>query len=644
MTVKNNFLTKTYVHVITIAVLGFLIYSNTFRADFVFDDKIYIIDNPAIKDFSYFLNPFKVLGLRNFTPDFTFAFITRIAGYLTFALNYHLHGLDVTGYHVFNIIVHVINAFLVYALIRLLFRTPFVSEATPGQPSSVLLTPDVFAFCCALVFVSHPVQTQAVTYIVQRWTSLATLLFLLSIAAYVKSRLSHAPPLKYGLYCAALLSATTAMLVKEISFTLPVMIALAELFFFQGKYGKRILLLVPFALTMLILPAVLLTAQGAFSMNAIGQSLNTLASFPHMTRTEYLFTQFRVIATYIRLLFLPVNQNLDYDYPVYHSFFTPPVLFSFLLLLFLVCIGVYFLRRSTDRQVNGRHMLRLTGMGILWFVITLSVESSFMPIKDLIFEHRLYLPSVGFIMAIMGAIAMLVQRFESRSISRVITAAVAVAILVFSISAHARNNVWKTNISLWKDVVRKSPSKARPHNNLGVAYEKEGRTDEAIREYLLAIQINPDYDEAHYNLGVAYEKKGRIKDAVQELLTAIRISPAYGQAHNNLGIIYGRTGRTDEAVREFLRAKQINPDAVNAYNNLGVMYARQGRIEEAIHEFRAAIRLNPDFADAHYSLGITYRKLGRNDDAAREFQTTLRLNPDHQGARKNLESIMGVRK
>lgn len=642
--VKNNLSTKTYIHVIIIAVLGFLIYSNALRADFVFDDQIYIIDNPAIKDFSYFLNPLQVLQLPHFTADFTYAFITRIAGYLTFALNYHLHGLDVTGYHVFNLLVHIISALLVYFLTRLIFQTPFFINAQQEEQHIPFLTPNVFALFAALIFVSHPIQTQAVTYIYQRVTSLATLFYLLSILAYVKSRLSSAAPSKYGLYAISLISAVTAMLVKEISFTLPVMIALFEFFLYQGAYKKRVIALAPFFFTMLVIPSALFIAEGDFSLEDINDSLHTLASFPDVSGTDYLFTQFRVIVTYLRLLFLPVNQNVDYDYHVYHSFFALPVALSFLFLLFLFSLGIYCFFRSKDKGVKGRYELRIISMGTLWFFITLSIESSIIPIKDIIFEHRLYLPSVGFVMALMGTVALIVRKARSTTISKALMAIIVCSVVVLGGAAYARNRVWKTNVSLWEDVVKKSPSKARPHNNLGVAYENEGRIDDAIRAYLLAIQRDPLYEEAHYNLGLAYDKKGRTDDAVRELFTAIQIHPRHAQAHNNLGIIYGREGRTEDAIQEFLIVKQLTPNAVKAYNNLGIMYAREGRTDDAVKEFAAAIRLNPDYADAHYNLGITYRTQGSFDEAVREFQTVLRLKPDHAGARKKLESMLRTKR
>jgi len=672
---NNIFSQKTYLHLLIIAVLGFLIYSNTLHAHFELDDDVYIIQNAAIKDLGYFLEPSRVMGLTDIAINFRYAFITRIVGYFTFALNYYFHGLDVTGYHAVNILIHIINGILVYFLIRLIFQTPFFSEGGPEVHSSPLLTPNIFALCSALIFICHPVQTQAVTYITQRFASLATLFFLLSIISYMKSRLSGAAPARYGLYALSFLSAVAAMLVKEISFTLPVMIAVIEIFFFQGNPARRVLRLAPLALTMLVIPAALLTAQGSFSIAALSKSMKTLASGPALSRTDYLFTQFRVIATYIRLLFLPAGQNLDYDYPVYHSFSTPPVLFSFLFLLLIVSLGIYFLFRSKDGGRRNRS-LRIISLGIFWFFVTISVESSIIPIQDVIFEHRLYLPSVGFTAAFMGAVAMAVQRLKKRAASRAAAAAVAVAVLVLSGASYARNSVWKTNISLWQDVVKKSPSKARPHYNLAVAYTTQGRDDEAVREFQAAIRVNPRYFEARYNLAKAYTRQGRISDAIKEFQEAAEINPGDADVHYNLGLAYNRQGRVSEAIREYRFATALKPAYFRAHNNLANAYLSQGRIQEAITEYLAAIKIDPGYAlvhynlglayaaesrvadavreflttiqldpgfyQAHYSLGVAYRMQGRIDEAVRQFQTTLRLQPDHAEAKKELQDITGM--
>ena len=140
-----------------------------------------------------------------------------------------------------------------------------------------------------------------------------------------------------------------------------------------------------------------------------------MAGSADVSRWDYLNTQFRVIVTYIRLLFFPVNQNLDYDYPIYRTFFTPPVFLSFLFLLGIFCWGIYLLYRSYKSDQANRFWYRLIAFGIFWFFVTLSVESSIIPIQDVIYEHRLYLPSVGFFMAIMSGIVFIYVRLANRT-------------------------------------------------------------------------------------------------------------------------------------------------------------------------------------------------------------------------------------
>jgi tetratricopeptide (TPR) repeat protein len=610
--IEQGMLSKAGFHILVIIILGFLIYSNTFHAQFVFDDLAYIVENPAIKDFYYFSEPSRVLDLPTVHLTFRYGFMTRIAGYFTFALNYHIHGLDVTGYHVFNLLVHIINALLIYFLVRLIFKTPFFSNQKSDYKPTTWLSNDLFAFFSALIFICHPIQTEAVTYITQRFACLATLFFLLSLLTYIQSRLSNTKTGRYALYSTSLITAIIAMKTKEISFTLPVIITLFEFLFFNGKYRKRIFLLIPFALTLLIIPTAILRAYGSFTLSDMDHSMQTLAADPGLSRWDYLLTQFSVIVTYIRLLILPVNLNLDYDYPVYHTFWDPSVFSPFIFLLLLFSLGIFFLYRSKNTHREGRQTYRLISFGILWFFVTLAVESSVIPIRDIIFEHRLYLPSVGFILSVMTAVSMITREVENRMTVRALTTAIFLLVSIFAGATYARNFVWQNEITLWEDVVKKSPFKDRPHYNLGVAYVKEGRAEEAIKEYLAAIKIKPDFAEAHYNLGVAYDKEGRTEEAMKEYITATKIKPDYAEAHSNLGILFKQTGRLEDSIREFQFAITLQPGNADLHYNLGQIYYQHGRLEEAIQEFKATLRLNPEDTDARVSLEAAMKLKSKN--------------------------------
>ncbi|MBV6343558.1 hypothetical protein [Candidatus Magnetobacterium casense] len=214
-----------------IVIVGLIVYSNTLNVPFVFDDDVNIMQNPLVRGFHYFLAPSAVndSNADDSVKDF---FRTRRIGYLSFALNYAIHGYDVTGYHVFNILVHITNGLLVFWFLTFIFRSPYLSSVNAQEVP--------VAIACALLFVCHPLQTQAVTYIVQRFASLATLFYLLSVVTWLCSRLVLSNPTKkYALYAASIIAAVCAMMTKEISFTLPVVIVAIEFLFFTGDVKKK---------------------------------------------------------------------------------------------------------------------------------------------------------------------------------------------------------------------------------------------------------------------------------------------------------------------------------------------------------------------------------------------------------------------
>lgn len=662
---------KAHIRIIcaaVIALLGLIVYSDSLRGPFVFDDVPIIVNDPIIRSIGgLFADPVH----------------SRLVGYLTFALNYRISGFNVTGYHLFNIAVHMVSAVMVFWVVLLTFRTPFFQTRRTGEASHISEAITIALFS-GLIFVAHPVQTQAVTYIVQRFASLATLFFLLSIIMYAKWRLTDSGPVAIDpeqermigpkgkriiFYFSSLVAALLAMGTKEIAFTLPAILILWEFSFFSGGIKKRIMNLLPFVLTTLVIPLMFL-ARNEPLLSARGFTEPPPA-------IDYFFTQCRVIVTYLRLLYFPVNQNLDYDYPVLDSFFNPAVLFSFLFILATVGAGAYLYYRSSKRDDSA--LLRLAGFGIFWFFITLSVESSFISIADVIFEHRLYLPSIGLIFATVALVAQAVYVMGKRypQISRVAIALALIVVVALSVSAYSRNKVWGDSITLWEDVVSKSSGKSRPHNNLGREYQLGGQSEKAEAEFRLAIDINPDDPESHYNLGATYQQKGQHDKAEAELLQAIALNPDYADAHYNLGVNFQLTSQPEKAEAEFLRAVALNPGHGNAHYNLGTIYQQRGELDkaetelhlavnsnpgdagafynlgmnyvyqdrftEAIYPFKKVIELDPGNYEAHNNLGNIYLTQNRFDQALQEYQAALKIKPDYQDARDNLQYLQSVK-
>jgi len=569
--------------------VGVAIYSNTLHSPFVFDDGPSITRNPTIKN------------LENFYGNSTGydKYPTRYIGYVSFALNYNFGAFDPFGYHILNLTVHIINSLLVYFFVLITFSTPFMKK------SSSEATPRLVSLISGMLFLVHPVQTEAVTFVVQRLTSLTTTFFLLSSYYYVKARLlfndrpNHSKNIYLVYFAFSFLFCVLAMKTKEISFTLPVVLIIYECFFFDGPNRIRTFFLLPFLFTLLIIPLSLINVRAP-----IGKVLTEISAVSRVqtdiSRGDYFLTQLSVIVTYIRLLFFPIHQNLDYDYPVYRSLFQPRVFFCAMSLLFLFGISLWLYLRSRKAAAAS---LRVISFGIIWFFVTLSVESSLVPIVDVIFEHRIYLPSVGAFVSLAMATS-----FISRKWNR--TACIWALVFItaaLSIATYKRNMIWKDDLVLWSDNVKKSPSKARPHYNLGNSYLLRGWTDKAIREFRDAIQINPDYSDAYLNLGVAYASIGEEEKAMAALHKAIQLNPADSESYYNLGLLYSNKGMGHLAIEQYQKALMLNTESVNARNNLGIALAESGRIDDAIDLFQQGLKLLPGDVELRKNLENAYK-------------------------------------
>jgi tetratricopeptide (TPR) repeat protein len=580
--------------------LGVIIYANSLQAPFMFDDKNSITDSKIIGEIGYFIHPSHA---EQFTgPGEYPMLVKRYVSLLSLALNYHFNGLDTTGYHIINIIIHILNALLVYALVILTFRTPFMkrSRIAPYAPRAALLA--------GALFVAHPVQTEAVTYIVQRMASLATLFYLASLVSYIRSRLSGGKLEKIVFYLLALVCAALGMKSKEIAFTLPLAIALYEWAFFEGPLRKRFMLWLPLGLTMLIIPV----TQLALRKGGLGAAMSIGAV--NMPRWHYLMTESRVLITYLRLLVAPVGQNLMYDYPIYRSLLDPNVLLSGLFHLGMVGLSIYLYRRSR----RGEPALRLLAFGIWWFYLALAVESTLVPLHP-IYEHRLYLPSVGVFMAVAAGGILAYEGLKSKKWRRTVAIGMAVVPLVLGGMAIARNSVWKSEVSLWKNVVEKAPLSLFTHYNLALAYRKAGQYKKAIEHYRIAL-----------TLPFLPERTKSAKDY-------------YAEIYLHLGDNYNVMGEQDQALDAYLTSVQKEPEGPNAataLNNIGVIYLSSRKYAEAANTFIRAIKLSPDKGYLHYNLGTAYYYLGMKKDAVKALRNALQFDPNIKEAKNLLNRIL----
>ncbi|MCE5249211.1 tetratricopeptide repeat protein [bacterium] len=587
---------------VLILILGLIVYSNSFNCDFTFDDGNIILNNKAIRH----------IGNPGAIWDF---YKTRFVGLYTFALNYHFNGLKVFGYHAVNIAIHIINAFLVMWLALLFFSSPAMRSEPISRHSRLL------SLACALVFVSHPIQTQGVTYIVQRLASLATLFYLFSVCCYMKARLSDKRSRSVLFFLLAAASALFGMFTKEIVFTLPFALILFELAAFTKgslkdffSHRERYLyFLIPLIL-LLIVPALYSFKTGVI-FHPVGSHRY---QDPELTSTIYLMTQFKVIVRYIGLLAVPVHQNLLHDVAASKGFFNPATILGFLFLSSIVVLAIWLFPRK-----------RAVSAGILWFFITLSVESSIIPIPSTMFEHRLYLPMFGFSLFFVSIMYYLV--WEKFSQTAAITVFLAI-VLAYSVMTFERNKVWKDRLTLWTDVVRKSPNLARPHYNLGCALLEKKYAENAKNEFFKTLEINPYYTPAYVKLGTMASMSGDYAAAIKYSSDAMLRDPYSVDVYNNLGSAYLLSGRYEEAAGVLQKALVYFPDNVEVHNNLGSAYLFLENYQAAREELKKSLAVDPVNFKALMNLGTVSLMLDDYDETISIFSKALTLHPENINA------------
>ena len=636
-----HLLNRKSVQIAIIVGLGILIYLNSLQVPFYFDDYIQIINVPLVKSFSYFTDPGSAKSFRGYG-----GFISRYFGYLTFAVNYRLHGLNVTGYHLVNLAIHLLASVQLYLLVLLTYRTPYFRERC--DPDRTAQRASFVALLAGLLFVAHPIQTQAVTYLVQRFASLAAMLYLVSLASYARARLIQCErgarsPAAWGWFLAALLSALLAVKSKETSFTLPLMVIAYEFLFFTRELRKKAVVIC------------LAFAAGAVALlwyrlpgGSLGQIMSRLDSATRVasdaSRLDYLATQCRVIVTYLRLLLVPIGQRLDYDFETSHTFLDPEVLGAAAILGALLAAALYLLYRSSKRHPEAEEtnvQLRVIGFGVIWFFITLSIESSLIPIADVIFEHRMYLPAAGLFLAAAAVLSLL--RGAGAPIpgwpGKPVLAGAGLVVLVLGGLTVARNQLWSDEVAFWQDNAAKSPQKGRVLLNLGRAQERKGDLAGAERSYRRASAIWPDQTDSIVNLGLIYTQADRLPEALVQFKAALAVDPNLAEAHNNLGKVYGMQGQLDAALKEFLQAVKLKPTLAEPYSNIGYVYALQQHYPEALKSYQKCLELDPDYQQAYVNRANALLATGRKKEAAADLRRLLELDPANREAIEQLRRI-----
>lgn len=607
---------------IVLVCLASLSYIPSLRGPFQFDDLPVIKESPAL-----YLGDLSWGSVRNAlaspgSPN-------RPVANLTFALNYYVGGMDPWGFHVVNLAIHLAAILVLYLFVQRLLTVPSLRGGDSLSARRV-------AFITALLWGLHPVQTQAVTYIVQRMTSLATLLYLLALWCYLSARQQPGGNRRRWLFVGAALWGLLAAGTKEIAVTLPLSIVLLEVYFLSSFDPVRLRKQWP-VWGMVLLAFI---GVGAWVVWVVidhgGMTMLLSATQPvqPMTFAERLLTAPRVIVHYMSLLLFPLPSRLvvDYLFPLSTSLTAPmTTLPSMAVVLGLMVFAVGSARRWP-----------LVSFCILWFFLHLALET-LAPVLDLVFEHRLYLPSVGVVLLAALGIERL-QRAEwgrwavpGRLGVRVAVTALAVFLAV---ATWQRNLVWADEVTLWSDTAKKVPTNGRAHYTLGYVYGERGQVDDALREYREALRLRPDDHQALFGIGLIHGRQGQLDEAGREFQEVLRRAPDYYKARANLGVVYYQLGRTQEAVDELQRVIKDHPEYAAAHYNLATLFHKENRLDEAGTEYREALLVWPVYAEARTNLALLYQQTGRAPDAVAELRTAVRLTPTYMPAHYTLANLL----
>lgn len=523
-------------------------YGNTFSAPFIFDDTINILENTSIRQ----LWP----PWRSFIIPAETGLAGRPIVNLSLAINYAISATEVWSYHLFNLFIHMFATFTFFGIVRRTLMADRTFSTHSGDTFS-------FAFACALLWGLHPLQTQAVTYIIQRCESLMALFFLMTLYCAIRGWQSHE---QTRWHLVAIMCFSIAVGSKEVAVIAPLVLLPYE-WVFEGRQPLQAIRRSPLLYTGLFLGLAL-----ALLVSAIG---NTFISRTENTRIDllsYWMTQCQVILHYLSLALWPSNLTIDYGWPGATFAEAWPAVIAVMILLSLT---MYFLLK---RKPSGF-------LGACFFLIL--APTSLIALPDLAFEHRMYLPLAALIPLAMSALAKAYVWGVNRLPLRVLTQntyslnALMILAICFAMAywllTFQRNHDYRSAIAIWSDTVKKRPINFRGYHGLGLALTSTGRVDEGLDNLRHALKLNPYDAYANIDTGNVLFRQNRPDEAIPFFLEAIRIKPRSAKAHNSLGAALAQTNRLDEAITHFSEALRIKPDYASARNNLSLASSEQER-------------------------------------------------------------------
>lgn len=582
---------------LVIVLAGAAAYASSFGGQFIMDDQIGILANPRIHS---------LFPLKKFFDD------TRPVADFTLALNYAACGLNRPAFHAVNLAIHLVAALALFGLVR----RSLLMERFAGRFDASAAG---FALAVSLLWVVHPLATQAVTYIIQRAESLMACFYLLTL--YSISRAGGSPrPMVW--HIAAIVSCALGMGSKAVMASAPLVAFLYDAIFMSGSaresLRRRWGLYLALGASVGILWRV--GVIGGLYLKDQGNPITVGFAMEGLTAWQYALTQPGVIMHYLRLCLWPHPLCIDYGWPVAKTVSQ--------ILPGAIVVGALF--AATCWALWKRPVMGFVGAA---FFLILAPTSSIVPIKDIAFEHRMYLPLAALLVALVASGDWMLrslsasQTIQPATCSLVARGLVGMSAAALALATFSRNALYAQPVELWRQNVALTPANSRPVNALGYSRFKAGRYDEALVALRRAIELDPLYAGAYANIGLLYWTQGNAVESVKYFGKAVDISPfEFGaELYNPYGLALLATGQKDEAIKALNNAVECDPDNLDARYNLGNAYYSRGLSEKAVEAYREVLRQNPRYVEAHINLGMALAGLGDADKAAESYRRALAL-------------------
>lgn len=595
-----------------------LVYAGSLGGPFVFDDVPAIQENPTLR------HPADIGRVLTPPGDEAGTVGGRPILNLSLALNYAWGGTAVRGYHTVNVAIHAAAALLLFGVLRRTLKglrgeTGWVKREMPlPWPESGDLPA---AFLSALLWAVHPLQTESVTYVIQRAESLMGFFYLLTLYAFI--RFAAPGPSRRIWAALAVAACAFGMATKEVMVTAPLVVLLFDRTLVSGSFrkawGEHRAVHACLGATWLLLA---ILVEGTHGRGGSAGFHSSAGVWP------YALTQCGAVVEYIRLSFWPDPLIFDRGTALVHSL--GEALPAMFMVAGLAAGAAYaLLRRSA------------AGFAAFCFFVLLAPSSSIVPVAtEAVAEHRMYLSlAVVCTLAVATLLAFLNRLFPRRAALLLWLCGTAAAVGLGAATVE-RNRDYRSEVALWADTARKAPSNPRAHNNLAEAYLAAGRPAEAAREFEAADRVDPNYAPAQYNLGVSLLDLGRPADAIPHLEKA-RAAPRHQpELHRFLGEALEQVGRHAEAADEYQEALRLEPSSAEAAFGLGNNLAAIGRYGDAVGAFREAAALAPESSRIWNNLANALWIAGRRAEAIAAYREAVKRDPGNASIRENLRQAV----